>query len=198
MQNNHNKFQNVKKINILPRKPEVDVRVLCPTCKKTFLSSEIRQHCLKHHGNVYMSPPKISMSPKTSPNASPKIIVNCPKCNIRINQKSLSKHVKNCNWTPDIQKYVKQNMQHIVPAANRISNATRTSTERDRNVQNAPKPIKPPGNENKFPCMYKSCERKGKEIHDLKKYFLIKLNTIGYTIILYGYFSRFSINLVEL
>ena len=50
--------QNVKKINIL-RQPEVNVRVLCPTCKKTFLSSEIRQHCLKHHGNAYRSPPKV-------------------------------------------------------------------------------------------------------------------------------------------
>ena len=80
-------------------------------------------------------------------------------------------------------------MQHIVPVTNRMSNATTKFFEpRDRKIQtgtgNAPKiPIpKNPmisatgnaaksivsktgsGNENKFPCMYKSCERKGKII----------------------------------
>ena len=80
-------------------------------------------------------------------------------------------------------------MQHIVPVTNRMANATTKFFEpRDRKIQtgtgnapkipipknptisatgNAPKSIVSktgPGNENKFPCMYKSCERKGKII----------------------------------
>ena len=72
------------------------------------MSNEIRAHCLKNHGNAYMSPPKLSAMPTISPNGVTKITVNCPKCNKSINQKSLSNHVKSCRWTGEIQKYVQQ------------------------------------------------------------------------------------------
>ena len=95
-------------------------------------------------------------------------------------------------------------MQHIVPVTNRMSNATTKIFEpRDRKIQtgtgNAPKiPIpKNPmisatgnaaksivsktgsGNENKFPCMYKSCERKGKIIlKNILEFFPVKVLAI--------------------
>ena len=85
-------------------------------------------------------------------------------------------------------------MQHIAPATNRIANATTKFFEQRENKygniqtgtgNNAPKTIvpKPSGNENKFPCMYKSCERKGKKI-------LRILKNISY--IDTGYFTRLA------